>query len=643
VPLERPIARAGAAAALALAAALAAAGSATAEPPQDLAGEVTDTAEVLRDPAAVQAALDELSDTTDLQLFVTYIDTFDGADPATWAAQTAERSRLGVDDILLVVAVEDRTYQVSADPDLALSDDELRAVEVDAIEPHLSDDDWDGAAVAAAEGYADATRPGPGLRVAGIGLAVLAVLAAVVGIVLVIRRRRAARAELAALEEEASIALVRTDDALAVWTRELDYAAAELGDEHLGGFRAVLPAVRDGLTAAFAARAAADELEDDRTRRAALAGVVRTCQDIGATIAQHGAALAGLRDLHARAPQHLADLARRAEQVAADARDAGDRLELLRARWAPSATAVVGDHPQQAAAVAGQAAQTVVAGQAQLDTDRAAAVTAVGEADALLDRAEALLEQVRSLEAYLERAPADVERGTASVTGDLADAARLGAGDPGVEATAARAREALALAQASLTGGDPRAALVQLAQAEGALDAALAPHREQEQRVLRARQRLADQLPRVVRDIDATESIVRADRWHVGATARQRLAEAHAHAREAAEQRDALAAAAALDRALEAADAAQRLARRDIDAARRSVERASGGGSWGSGGFGGGLGGWGGSGGSGGSGGGRPARSRSSATRSRSSSSPRRSSSTRSRSSGGRRGGGGRF
>ncbi|WP_282947927.1 TPM domain-containing protein [Cellulomonas endometrii] len=643
MPLERPAARAGAAAALALTAVLAAGGPASAEPPQDLAGEVTDTAGVLRDPAAVQAALDELADTTDLQLFVTYIDSFDGADPETWAAETAELSRLGVDDLLLVVAVEDRTYQVSVDPDLPLSDAELRDVEADRIEPRLGDDDWDGAAVAAAQGYADAVRPSAWPRVLGIAALVALLAAAVVAVVVVVRRRRRARAELDALEDAASAALVRTDDALAVWARELDYAAAELGDEQLGPFRAALPAARDRLTPAFAARAAADDLEDDGARRSALTGVVATCESIQATLTEQGAALAGLRDLHARAPQHLAELATRAEHVAAGARAAADHVALLRTRWAPSATAAVAEHPQQAAAAAAQATEVVAAGQARLDTDRAAAVAAVGEADALLDRGDALIAQVRGVAAELDAAPARVERAAASLTGDLADADRLGAADPGVAAAATRAREVLAAARPSLTGGDPLAALVALAQAEAALDAALAPHREQEQRVLRARQRLAEQLPRLQRELETAENIVRANRGVVGATARQRLAEAHAHAQTAGTQTDPLAGAAAVDLALAAVDAARRHARNDITAAARAAERAQApsSGGWGGGLFSGGGSSWGASSSS-------SSRSRSRSSSSRRSSSTRsstRSGSSRSRgsSSRGRRGGGGRF
>lgn len=647
MPLHRTLRRAAAALALTLTG-WTLAGPALAEPPQDLRSEVTDTAGVLKDPVVVQRALDELADTTDLQLFVTYVDTFDGMDPAEWADRTAERSRLGAHDLLLAVAVDDRTYQVSAAPDAPLTDAQLTHVETRDIQPRLREGDWDGAAIAAAEGYADATRPGQGGRIALVVLVVLAVGGAAFLVVRVVRRRRAARAQMAALADEASVALVRVDDALAVWSRELDYASAELGEENLTGLRAALPPVRDRLTAAFAIRAQAEDAEGDGARGTALRRVVDECRVISEAVAQQTTALAALRDVHAQAPQHLAELAERAQQVTAAAVTADEQVQALVPRWADSATAAVRDAPRQAGALAQQAAGVVTGGQAQLDTDRPAAVAAVESADALLDRADALFQQVQALVTDLAKAPDDMARATASLTADLADADRLGGPDPDVAAAAARAREALPLAQASLTGGDPLAALAELARVEGALDAALAPMRQREEQAARARQRVAEQLPRVQREIGATDNLVRSERWTVGAQARERLSAAREHARVAAAEADPVLAALAVDRALEAVAAAQRIARSDMDEARRSAERLSSGGGWSGGGSWGGGSSWGWSSGGGGggwsSGGGR-SRSRSGGS-SRSSSTRRSSSSSgRSRGSSGRsrRGGGGRF
>ena len=72
------------------------AGVASAEPlsaavpatePMDVADQVTDEAGVLGDLGQYDAALQEARD-AGIQLFVVYVDSFDGLDGSTWAQQT---------------------------------------------------------------------------------------------------------------------------------------------------------------------------------------------------------------------------------------------------------------------------------------------------------------------------------------------------------------------------------------------------------------------------------------------------------------------------------------------------------------------------------------------------------------------------
>src|SRR5690606_39483276 len=94
------------------------AGSVRAVPPMHVAGEIMDPEGVLGDRTdAVQGALDRLAEDTDLQLFVVYVPSFDGMDGVDWANATANASGLGVDDLLLAVATEERRYGLSYDND----------------------------------------------------------------------------------------------------------------------------------------------------------------------------------------------------------------------------------------------------------------------------------------------------------------------------------------------------------------------------------------------------------------------------------------------------------------------------------------------------------------------------------------------
>ena len=78
--------------------------------PFNVTDQITDRAGVLGDVTALQADLDELRSQHGLQLFVVYVDGFDGASGETWTQQTFAQSGMGGDDVLMAVAVKDRRY-----------------------------------------------------------------------------------------------------------------------------------------------------------------------------------------------------------------------------------------------------------------------------------------------------------------------------------------------------------------------------------------------------------------------------------------------------------------------------------------------------------------------------------------------------
>lgn len=665
--------RAVAAAALVLLAVLTGAGAAAAEPPQDLRDEVTDHAGVLgAGTGDVAAALDELADLTPFQLFVVYVSTFDGLDAADWADRTAELSGLGPDDILLAVAVDDRRYQVSVDDAIVLTDEDLRVVETEYVEPALSDDDWAGAAVAAAQGYAavadggasggSADGGGSGAAPWLVGIGVLGALG--VGGAL-LRRRRAsvsgpATVPLRELEQRAGAALVAVDEAVQSSTQELGFAQAQFGTGSTRVFEDVLADARATLAAAFAVR---QQLDDDERetrdeRRAMLTRVLDLCAQADAALDAQKSAFDTLRDLHARAPQVLTDLGLRTEEVAGRLPAARAALDALGATYAPGALASVAGHVDRASALLDHARTVVAAGTAALDTDRGAAVELARTAEGCLAQAVALLDAVGRAGEDLAAAPARIDAASALLAADLDDAARLAPDDDAVTAAVYAARAARSSAADPRASADPLATLATLAAAEERLDALLAPLRADEENRARARARLASALTSVHAEIASVAEVIRRDAAVVSAAPRTRLAEAQRHAGEA----EALADTDPVGALAHTQDASRLLGEaRQLAGTEAAVARAaarpdpspswSSGGSWGSSSSGGGWGGWGGSGSGGSSGGGwsgGSSRRSSSSSRRSSSSSSRRSSSTsrRSSSSGrssGRRGGGGRF
>src|SRR3954470_3111495 len=100
-------------------------------------GRVVDQAGVLGDKAAdVDEATRTLQKEHGIRLFVAYVDTFTSPTAAkSWADATAEQNGLTSNDYLLAVAVQSRTYYLSADAAGPVSSQALANIRTQQIEP----------------------------------------------------------------------------------------------------------------------------------------------------------------------------------------------------------------------------------------------------------------------------------------------------------------------------------------------------------------------------------------------------------------------------------------------------------------------------------------------------------------------------
>jgi hypothetical protein len=524
------------------------------QPLDTLDGAVTDRADVLDDTAEVQAALDRLADSTRYQLFVVYVDSFDGLDGPSWANATANNGRLGVDDLLLAVAVEDSLYGLSVDTNIDLSDADLDRIEA-ATEDALSaaaqapegQGDWGAAAVAAADttrqvagggGSGDGAGAGGSAALVGAGVVVVGG----VGGWLWWRRRRHAAGkpaatpadELAALpteelERRAASALVEIDDALKTSEQELGFAQAEFGLEATQRFQQTLAQAKADVAQAFGVRQRLDDAEPEAEpqRRQLLAEILRLCDGAADALDAQTESFDQLRRLAQRAPQVLDETEQRAGEIAGRIDVARQTLGTLAATYPRSALESVAANPDQAAALVEHARRAVAEGRTALQKrDRNAAVAQARGAQNALGQAVTLLEAVERAGQDLAEAGPRLDRGIASIAQDVADAERLAPGDPAVMPALLEARATVEQARSARTGGDPLAALRRLTAAEAALDQALAPVRQKAESDARAAALLRDTLGRVESQIRATDDFVATRRGAVGPEARTRLAEA---------------------------------------------------------------------------------------------------------------------
>ncbi|MGW0548636.1 TPM domain-containing protein [Streptomyces altiplanensis] len=597
---------------------------ASAEDPVRLSrdGQVTDRVGALGHRTNdVEAALDRLYDTRRVQLFVVYVRDFSGRPGQSWADATAGQNGLGSDDVLLAVATHDRQYAYSVDQGSRLTGAQLDDVARTAIEPALRGNDWAGAAIGAANGYAAvlAGQPvpvptltpgeadpggGAGDGVSGAGDLVLPVVVvgaagALAAYTYTRRRRRTStrstpaqgarearerEVPLPELDSRARRELVGADDAIHTSEEELGFATAQFGEEAARPFGEALAHARSELAAAFRLRQQLDDAwpEDDATRRRMLEEIVARCAEANRRLDAEAESFDQLRALEKNAPRALADAEAAFRGLAGRTGTAEAVLTAMRGRYADSASAPVAGHAEQAkdrlAFATGslsEARQAVDAG----DTGRAAvfvraAEGAVGQAATLIDAVDRRARELAEAAGRLPGALTETETDLADARG-LLEGLRSAAEGGGGGVPTADLQGRIARAEAVVTGVrqeersgryDPIDALRRVEEADSALDEALAGARERETAAQRARALLGQAALAARATVGAAADYITTHRGAVGSQARTRLAEARRHLERsaAAAPSDAPGALAEAQRADALARQAQSLAEQDV-------------------------------------------------------------------------------
>ncbi|MDN3494561.1 TPM domain-containing protein [Planococcus sp. APC 4015] len=585
-----------------------AAAPAAATDPVDLgAGFVLDQDGVLSasDTTAVENRLSLLSDQTDIDLWVVYVDEFtDPANAEEWATQTAGANGLGPNQYLLAVAVDARQFYLSGYSEGPVSFEQLGTIEQQRVQPKLAADDWAGAAVAAADGLQDAVGGGSGgtsdSSSGGFGgiILVLVVAVAVGALIFVfVRSRRKKRPTVAGgagapapeveqvpteeLERRAASALVQTDDAVRTSEQELGFARAQFGDAATVEFEQALATAKENLNAAFTLKQQLDDAtpDSDEQVRAWNTEILRLCDEANAGLDDKAAAFDELRKLEQNAPEALARVQGERARAASALDDADKHLQTLAATYAPEALATVADNPTQAR-------QRIAFADEQL----ALAQTAIGagdggEAAVSIRAAEEAVGQAELLEQAIDKLGADLAQGETSATAllaeleqDIAAASALPDADGRIADVIAATRRQIDSARTHLTGAGkrPLVALQGLEAANQQIDSLVAGVRDAEAKTQRARQMVGQLILQAQAQVSTAEDFVTSRRGAIGAQARTRLAEAGAALVQAQQLQQ-----SAPEQAMQYAQRANQLAEQAIQHAQNDVGSFSGGGMFG--------------------------------------------------------------
>ncbi|WP_454050959.1 TPM domain-containing protein [Cellulomonas sp. Marseille-Q8402] len=564
-----------------------------------LSSEITDEVGALGgQESTAQAALDQLAEETDYQLYVVYVADFDGQTPEAWTTAARTSSGLGDSDLTLAVATEARQYYLAPGSVPGLTSDQLDDVAAD-VEDQLRDSDWAGAAVTAADGVREAatgTGSGGSSSSGGsvLGFVLVLGLVAIAVVTFVAWRRSRNRmpqrvgagqqgrapggpaGELAALptpelDRRSASALVGIDDALRASEQELGFAQAQFGPEVTGEFERVLTQAKAQVTEAFRLRQTLDDDVPDTEPqvRETATRILHTVGQVSAALDAQKEGFDRLRDIESRAGEALDAHERAATAQRARVEAARGTLAQLAATYPATVLTSVTGNPGQALALLDEVGTAIAQGrQAVAAGDRGVAVRYARAAEEALGQVGTLLDSVDRARTDLATIGSRLDAAVASISADVDDAERLAPRHPEVAARAQDARAAITAGRAARAGdGDPLAALRALTDAEAAIDAALAPMREAQDRARRARQLLDQTLGRVDSAVRGTTDYIETRRGAVGPEARTRLAESQRLLRTAIDQRDtdperALGAAQQADGLVREAQA---LAQRDVD------------------------------------------------------------------------------
>jgi uncharacterized membrane protein YgcG len=539
-----------------------------------LDGPVTDPGGALDGRSAdVADAIDSTLDAHGVQVFVLFVGSTEDLSARDYAAQTAETNSLGVDDALLLVAVDDRSDFIWVSDSLdEITDDELDAILTETLEPSLRDGDFVGGAIAAVEALGVAAdspaptappvepeptvAPAPGGGDAdgsgGIGLGTIIgiVLVAGGGVYLFRRWRRTkdapvtpgggeAPAELHGpeLSRQANALLIATDERIRDARQEVDFAEAQYGPDEVIDLRTAVAAAQAELAAAFTVRQRLDDdqPEDDATRDVMLREIVERTTRAQATLDAETDRIRQLRDLERDAPTTLVELPARIEAVE-------DRLPAARAvladltRYAPSAWQPVRGHIEEVEKGLAGARTAVTVGSAAMARDeRSEVAIATREALEGVTGSAGLLDAIDGLATTIAEAEARVPTELTEADRDLADArialTEAGPGDTSLGARIRDSEAALGAAHRASTTrpADPVEALRLATEAHRLADTLLVAARD----AASAHDRLEAAADSSVRtasvEVDRTATFIASRRRGVGETARTRLAEAERH------------------------------------------------------------------------------------------------------------------
>ncbi len=509
--------------------------TAFAAPPMDLESHFTDDADVASNDAEIESALASIPGK---DLWVVTVNNTDGLTAQIWAEETHAKSGMDIYDGVVVISIDNSEVGWHAPgPEPGVTELGINKSLNDEIMGLMSDGDWDEAILGLAQNVDSVARGGNPVvggpepfPWAAVGGGALAIAGGAAGVSAV--RKRKSVAELTSNADkqvqEASSALLETDDDVRAAAAELEFARAEFGLEATQDFQKTLETARNATQKAFQYHGMLHDA-DPETPSEKVELSTKINELVGAAkkaLAEHTKQFSELRDLAANADSKVAEIATRIREIASS-RDLGEKtISNLEVNYPASSLQTLRTYPEQVAHLLTATEESLTTAREELEAgDRNGAVPYIRMAEGTLDQASQLNEILLNAPNVLADKRQEVSAQIDSLSSDIVDANRLAPNDPVVTPLRSTAEEVIRRAKAGQT--DPFRMAEELHDAEMNIDMALESFRQADEARKKFEtdaeqaRRLADQ---AIREADETISRYRAS---TRSGAREQLARAH--------------------------------------------------------------------------------------------------------------------
>ena len=508
--------------------------------------------------ADTKAQLETMTTTAvDFPFYMVITQDWEGTSPSSWCSRLGDDNpSLPASAVVYAIATELGEYNICLGPAAPVSSSQANSaaaagssnlrggitpehlVEALSDTSRLLSDSENGSSGASDDGYDSDLADGIFLIIVFLG---------VIGFVLIVvaaqrskkkHLRQASKHRTEQLEDrikKLNVSMMQTDDAVRAAREDLAFAQAQFGELETTEFAQALDEATAIMTQAFKKQPEmesetnpdtqtklVDELEDDVTR-------------VSAILDAQAKRFSELRDVESNIDSNISSIDQRISEARERVEHAKLEIKSLRLTYSDQVLQSILDNPDEANRLLDAASQALAEAKAKKDSDRKTGVFHVNLAMRALTQALAQIKEVMSAEANLQDAKNKLAQAIGSISSDLEDVSRLAHNQASFNPLVEDAHRAIEHGNAARRGGaDPLSALTELHEAEDALDNALLPLRNAEEKQLRTNARLDRRFAEVDAAIVRADSHVSAHPFSASSQARTLIARAKAKRAEAA-------------------------------------------------------------------------------------------------------------